>query len=243
MKILVIEDDKRIIKYLKLGLEKEGFEVTECYDGVEGLKLAKKGRYDLIIVDVLLPNIDGFTIITKIREAEIQVPIITLTSQSSLQDKVTGLSIGADDYVTKPFTFQELIARINALLRRASAHTASKLFLGNITLNTASRIAYKNNKKIILTRKEYLLLEYFMKNPDKVLSRQDIIDNVWKANSTGKYDIASNIIDVYVKKIRTKIEGNDKNPNPSIESIRGVGYKLNVRLEEEEDENKEDIED
>ncbi|MGI6370529.1 MAG: response regulator transcription factor [Ignavibacteria bacterium] len=235
MKLLVIEDDKRIAKYLKRGLEKEGFEVTECYDGAEGLKLATKGRYDLIIVDVLLPNMDGFTVITKIREAEIHIPIITLTSQSSLQDKVTGLSVGADDYVTKPFTFQELIARINALLRRASVHTASKLFLGNITLNTASRIAYKNNKKIILTRKEYLLLEYFMKNPDKILSRQDIIDNVWKAHSSGKYDIASNIIDVYVKKIRTKIEGNDENPNPSIESIRGVGYKLKVRIEEEED--------
>ena len=242
MKILVIEDDKRILKYLKRGLEKEGFEVTECNDGAEGLKLATKGRYDLIIVDVLLPSMDGFTVITKIREAEIYTPIINLTSQSSLQDKVTGLSVGADDYVTKPFTFQELIARINALLRRASAHTASKLFLGNIILNTSSRIAYKNNKKIILTKKEYLLLEYFMKNPDKILSRQDIIDNVWKANSSGKYDIASNIIDVYVKKIRTKIEGNDENPNPSIESIRGVGYKLNVRVEDEE-ENKEDTED
>ncbi len=234
MKILIIEDDKRISSYLKKGLEAVGFNVVECNNGPEGLEIAIDEKFDLLLLDIMLPDIGGLYIIEKIREEGKHLPIIVLTSKDSLEDKVSGLNTGADDYLPKPFNFDELVARINAITRRTAATGNSmQLSCGNLVLNMISHNVYKNGVEIILTSREYALLEYFMKNINKILSRKNIIDVVWK----NKYDTESNIIDVYIKRLRDKLEHKNEVPNPYIQSVRGVGYRMRVRQEKEEDTN------
>jgi len=182
----------------------------------------------------MLPNIDGLSIIEKIREEGLSTPVILLTSKDSLEDKVFGLNSGADDYLPKPFNFNELIARINAVTRRSTTSSTTQLECGSLTLNRVTRNVYKNGEDIVLTSKEYSLLEYFMKNINKILSRKNIIDVVWK----NKCDTESNIIDVYIKRLRDKIEYQDENPNPYIQSVRGIGYRMRVR--QDDDNNKDE---
>ena len=223
MKILIIESDKRITQYLALALEKEeNFQVTECHCGAKGLKLAQNEKFDILLLEIALPKVDGFSIIGKLREIGSDLPIIVLSTQLSLEEKVSVLRLGADDYICKPFHIEEVKARIYNLIRRC-CNSDRNIQVDDLVLNTVTHIAYKNNIPIELSQKEYLLLYYFMRNVNKILTRQDIQNNIDKE----PFDIKSNLIDVYVKRLRNKIQSSKNRPDyPYIKSIRGIGYKM-----------------
>lgn len=221
MKILVVEDDKKIVRFLKDGLKGEGYTVDTAEDGEEGLFLAKENRYDLMILDLMLPEIDGIELCRKIRASgKRDIPIIMLTAKDLVADKVRGLEAGADDYLTKPFSFAELLARIKALLRRRHPSSGSALKLGDLTLDLDSHEAKRAGKAIKLSATEFRLLKYLMENRNRVLSKSLILENVWG------YDFSpeSNIVDVYIKYLRDKIDKGQK--KSLIETVHGVGYKL-----------------
>lgn len=201
MRILVVEDEHRVANSIKKGLQQEKYAVDVSYDGQNGFDLASTEDYDLIILDLMLPEIDGLTICKKLREQKIHTPILILTAKSQIEDKVTGLDTGADDYLTKPFSFEELLARIRALIRRPKTVTADILDL----------------ERFGFSKKEYSLMEYFLRNPNKILSKEQIIAHVWNYDA----DILPNTVEVYIKKLRKKI-GSDL----AIETVRGFGYRL-----------------
>ncbi len=218
MRLLVIEDEKKVASFIKKGLEEETYVVDVAYDGEEGLLLAQQGEYDLIILDLMLPVIDGLEVLSRLRAEKNDVPIILLTAKDSVEEKVTGLNKGADDYLTKPFAFSELMARIRVLLRRGRAETKTELQIDNLTLDLVSHKVKRNGEEIELTGKEYSLLEYFLRNQGKVLTRTMIAEHVWDYN----FDTFTNVIDVYVNHLRKKI---DKNfPKKLLHTLRGVGY-------------------
>ena len=218
MKILLIEDEKKVASFIKKGLEEEYFSVDTAFDGKEGLMLIKSEEYDLIIMDIMLPFIDGITLVKEVRKRNITTPILMLTIKDSTQDKVEGLDAGADDYLTKPFAFEELLARIRALLRRNESNKSTKLMLSDLSLDLQSHRVFRNDKEIILTPKEYSILEYLMKNANKVISRTKLIEHVYDYH----FDTETNIIDVYINKVRSKVDNEfDKQ---LIYTIRGVGY-------------------
>lgn len=218
MRLLVIEDEKKVASFVKKGLEEETYVVDVAYDGEEGLLLAQQGEYDLIILDLMLPVMDGLEVLSRLRAEKNDVPIILLTAKDSVEEKVTGLNKGADDYLTKPFAFSELMARIRVLLRRGKAETKTELQIDNLTLDLVSHKVKRNGEEIELTGKEYSLLEYFLRNQGKVLTRTMIAEHVWDYN----FDTFTNVIDVYVNHLRKKI---DKNyPKKLLHTLRGVGY-------------------
>lgn len=218
MRLLIIEDEKKVAGFIKKGLEEETYVVDVAYDGEEGLLLAQQGEYDLIILDLMLPVIDGLEVLSRLRAEKNDVPIILLTAKDSVEEKVTGLNKGADDYLTKPFAFSELMARIRVLLRRGKAETKTELQIDNLTLDLVSHKVKRNGEEIELTGKEYSLLEYFLRNQGKVLTRTMIAEHVWDYN----FDTFTNVIDVYVNHLRKKI---DKNyPKKLLHTLRGVGY-------------------
>ena len=218
MRLLIIEDEKKVAGFIKKGLEEETYVVDVAYDGEEGLLLAQQGEYDLIILDLMLPVMDGLEVLSSLRAKKNDVPIILLTAKNSVEEKVTGLNKGADDYLTKPFAFSELMARIRVLLRRGKAETKTELQIDNLTLDMVSHKVKRNGKEIELTGKEYSLLEYFLRNQGKVLTRTMIAEHVWDYN----FDTFTNVIDVYVNHLRKKI---DKNyPKKLLHTLRGVGY-------------------
>ncbi len=218
MRILVVEDEKKVASFIKKGLEEEYYVVDTALDGREGLKLAESEEYDLIIMDIMLPLIDGITLLKEIRKKEIAVPILMLTVKDSIKDKVEGLDSGADDYLTKPFAFEELLARIRVLLRRNEKLKSTKLKVGDLILDLQSHRVSRNNHEIVLTPKEYSILEYLMRNANKVVSRTKLIEHVYDYH----FDTETNIIDVYINKVRTKVDTNfDK---ILIHTIRGIGY-------------------
>ncbi|MEE2987732.1 MAG: response regulator transcription factor [Nitrospinota bacterium] len=218
MRLLVIEDEKKVASFVKKGLEEETYVVDVAYDGEEGLLLAQQGEYDLIILDLMLPVLDGLEVLSRLRAGKNDVPIILLTAKDSVEEKVTGLNKGADDYLTKPFAFSELMARIRVLLRRGKAETKTELQIDNLTLDLVSHKVKRNGEEIELTGKEYSLLEYFLRNQGKVLTRTMIAEHVWDYN----FDTFTNVIDVYVNHLRKKI---DKNyPKKLLHTLRGVGY-------------------
>ncbi len=218
MRILTVEDEKKVASFIKKGLEEEYFSVDIACDGKEGLKLIDSEEYDLIIMDVMLPYIDGFTLVKEIRKRKIVTPILMLTIKDSIKDKVEGLDAGADDYLTKPFAFEELLARIRALLRRNENIKSTKLNVGDLILDLQSHRVYRKDKEIILTPKEYSILEYLMRNANKVVSRTKLIEHVYDYH----FDTETNIIDVYINKVRTKVDNDfDKQ---LIFTIRGIGY-------------------
>ena len=218
MRLLIIEDEKKVAGFIKKGLEEETYVVDVAYDGEEGLLLAQQGEYDLIILDLMLPVIDGLEVLSRLRAEKNDVPIILLTAKDSVEEKVTGLNKGADDYLTKPFAFSELMARIRVLLRRGKAETKTELQIDNLTLDLVSHKVKRNGEEIELTGKEYGLLEYFLRNQGKVLTRTMIAEHVWDYN----FDTFTNVIDVYVNHLRKKI---DKNyPKKLLHTLRGVGY-------------------
>ena len=220
MRILIVEDEKKVASFIKKGLEEEYFVADIAGDGKEGLKLATSEEYDIIIMDIMLPFMDGITLLKEIRKREISTPVLMLTVKDSIKDKVAGLDAGADDYLTKPFAFEELIARLRALLRRNENSKTSKLTVADLVLDLQSHRVFRNNQEIILTPKEYSILEYLMRNSKKVISRTKLIEHVYDYH----FDTETNIIDVYINKVRSKIDNNFE--KPLIHTIRGIGYVL-----------------
>jgi heavy metal response regulator len=218
MKILLVEDEKKVAKFIKQGLEEEHFTVTVAYDGEQGLKQALSENFDLIILDILLPMKDGISVLKELRSKKISTPVIMLTAKSTTEDKVEGLDSGADDYLTKPFAFAELLARVRSLLRRGSAEKSTILKVGDLRLDLVTHKAKRGDKQIELTGKEYALLEYFMRNVNRVLTRTIISEHIWNYN----FDTGTNVIDVYINHLRSKI--NDGFEKKLISTVRGVGY-------------------
>jgi heavy metal response regulator len=220
MRIIVIEDDNKIAAFIKKGLEEEHYAVDVFHDGEEGAYWATINDYDLIILDIMLPGKDGIEICDEIRRENIISPILMLTAKSSVKDRVKGLDIGADDYLTKPFDFEELFARVRSLLRRNQSYKTKTLNIADLELNPASRTVSRAGEKIALTGREYALLEYLMRNKGRVLTETKIIEHVWDMN----YDHDSNIVNVYLHHLREKIDkGFD---NKLIHTIRSLGYSI-----------------
>jgi DNA-binding response OmpR family regulator len=225
MKILIIEDEEKIANSLKKGLQQENYVVDVAYDGGEGYDLASSEKYDLIILDLMLPSIDGLTICRKLREEDgVKTPILMLTAKGTVEDKVTGLDVGADDYLPKPFSFEELLARIKALARRPLNYNKSqKLVVKNLFLDPENYEVKRGENTIVLSRKEFALLEYLMKNKGRIVTKDELISNVWSYEA----DILLNTVEVYVGYLRKKIDEPYNNEKPLIHTVRGFGYKLN----------------
>ncbi|MGD0916433.1 MAG: response regulator transcription factor [Thermodesulfobacteriota bacterium] len=218
MRILVIEDEKKVANFIKKGLEEEHYAVDTANDGEAGLFMAEANEYDLIVLDLMIPRIDGLEVLRRIRGGKINVPILVLTARAAVEDIVKGLDTGCDDYLTKPFEFVEFLARIRALLRREKIDKEPILKLADLTLSLVTHKVMRKGREIELTSKEYALLEYFMRNPEKVLTRTMISEHVWDYH----FDSLTNVVDVYVNYLRKKI---DKDFEPKlIHTIRGVGY-------------------
>ena len=220
MRVLVVEDEKKVASFIKRGLEEEAFAVDVAHDGENGVAMAESTSYDLILMDVMLPKKDGLSAIKELREKNILTPILCLTAKDTVEDIVSGLDIGSDDYLTKPFAFAELVARVRALIRRGSQDRGAELYFADLRLDPVGHNVWRNNRPIDLTAKEYALLEYFMRNPNQVLTRTMIAEHVWDYT----FDSFTNIIDVYVNYLRKKIDRDfDKK---LIHTVRGVGYVL-----------------
>jgi heavy metal response regulator len=220
MRILVIEDEKKVSEFIKRGLKEEGYAVDVASDGENGLFQAMEIAYDLILLDIMLPKLDGISLCKKLRANNIQTPLIMITARDSVKDKITGLDSGADDYITKPFSFEELLARIRALMRKERNQHPTKLQVADLSLDLVSHKVWRGKEEIILTAKEYSLLEYFMRNAGTIITRTMISEHVWDIN----FDTFTNVIDVYVNYLRNKIDkGRIKK---LIHTIRGRGYIL-----------------
>lgn len=222
MRILVIEDQEKLAKLVKSGLEKEGFAVDYLMDGELGQKRLELNHadYDLVILDLMLPKISGFEICRNIREFKISTPILILTAKDSVEDKVALLNAGADDYLIKPFSFEELLARVRALLRRPETSLPVELEVGNLVLSSSDRKVTQAGKEIKLTLKEFGLLEFLMRHAGQILEREKIITSVWDFD----VDVFNNVVDVYINKLRNKL--GDSQNQTLIETIRGIGYRL-----------------
>lgn len=218
-KLLIIEDDERILQFLRRGLSYEGYKVTTAEDGHTGLASARDFPPDLVVLDWMLPGMDGLEVCRRLRTVG-GVPILMLTAKDSVPDRVEGLDAGADDYLVKPFEFEELLARIRALLRRTKSTDPDVLSFSDLKLDTGTHLAYRGDRSIELTAKEYELLELFLRHPRQVLTRDVIYDRVWGYDFGGE----SNIIEVYVRYIRQKTEAADE--SRVIHTVRGVGYVL-----------------
>jgi heavy metal response regulator len=222
MRILVVEDEKKVAGFIKQGLEEEGYAIDVALDGREGLMMALDGVHDLIILDINLPKLDGLSVLREFRKHQGKTPVLLLTVRAAIEDKVLGLDTGADDYLTKPFSFQELLARIRALLRRRVEATPPQLQVADLSLDPARRLVFRGTERIDLSAKEFALLDYFMRNPGRVLTRTMIAEHVWDYD----FDPMSNIIDVYVNYLRKKIDTGRE--SKLIHTVRGVGYVLQV---------------
>ncbi|PVV82723.1 response regulator transcription factor [Dehalogenimonas alkenigignens] len=220
MRILVVEDERRLAQIIKRGLEEAGYAVDSAFDGLEGQALAESASYDLIILDVMLPKQDGIKTCLELRNRKIGTPVLMLTARDAVEDRVAGLDAGADDYMIKPFAFSELLARVRALLRRGAPLNSSPLSVADLELDTATRTAVRGGRRIELTSREYAILEYLMRHPGILITRTMLEERVWDYQS----DRLSNVIDVYIKKLRNKI---DQPGQPSlIKTIRGAGYRM-----------------
>ncbi len=220
MRVLVVEDEKRIADFIARGLKEEHYAVDVAYDGEEGLYLAEINPYDVMIFDIMLPKHDGITMCRKLRAKKINTPILMLTARASVKDKVSGLNSGADDYLTKPFSFEELLARLKGLLRRQSGSKTSILKVADLELNQLNHEALRAGKKIVLTSREYGLLEYLMINEGQIVSRWMISEHVWNE----QFDSMTNVIDVHIRNLRSKVDDGFK--KKLIQTIRGSGYIL-----------------
>jgi DNA-binding response OmpR family regulator len=222
MRVLVVEDSRRLAGIIKRGLLEEGYAVDNAYDGEEAEYMAETTPFDVIILDIMLPKKDGLAVCHDLRAKNVNTPILMLTAKDSVQDKVTGLDSGADDYLVKPFAFSELLARIRALLRREVLPKTQRFQVGDLSLDPQSREVRRDGSRLELTAKEYAILEYFMRRPNAVVTRTMLGESVWDY----EFDGLSNVIDVYVRRIRQKI---DRDGQASlIQTVRGAGYRLRV---------------
>lgn len=222
MRVLVVEDEHKIAGAIKKGLQREPYAIDIVHDGVDGYDLASSEQYDVIILDIMLPGMDGLEICKKLRKEKIHTPILLLTAKSQIEDKVTGFNLGADDYLTKPFAFAELLVRIKALTRRPKSSIGTILSVGDLAIDTNNYEVKRAGKKIRLSNKEYLLLEYLVRHKNKVITKDQIINHVWNYDA----DVLPNSVEVYIKHLRTKID--DPFPGKSlIHTVKGFrGYKI-----------------
>ncbi len=220
MRILVVEDERSIAQFIQRGLEADGYSVACAYDGEEGLALARTGDYALVVLDVLLPRLSGLEVIKAIREADAVLPVIMLTALAETDDVVTGLDLGANDYLTKPFAFAELLARIRAHLRQPHQASATSLEVGGISLDFRTREVDRGGHAVKLTAREFELLAYLMRHPDQVISRAQILNAVWGY----EYDPGTNVLDVYIGYLRKKLAEDDG--QAPIQTVRSAGYRL-----------------
>ena len=219
MRILVVEDEKKVASFIKRGLEQESYAVDTAHDGLEGEHFARVNDYDVIILDIMLPKKNGLDVLKDLKAAGMATPVILLTARDSVEDRVRGLNLGADDYLVKPFAFEELIARINVLLRRGGTGLPVLKF-SDLSLDPATRKARRGDREVELTVKEYALLEYLLRNPNRVLTRALIAEHVWDQS----FDSETNVVDVYINHLRAKL---DSDPSKRlIHTVRGVGYVL-----------------
>jgi heavy metal response regulator len=219
MRILVIEDEKKVAAFIKRGLEQESYAVDVVHDGLDGIAFAEANEYDCVILDIMLPGKNGFEVLDEFKIKGIKAPVLLLTARDAVEDRVKGLDSGADDYLTKPFAFEELIARLRVLMRRGG-YGGPVLKYEDLSLDPATRKAKRGDEDIDLTVKEYALLEYMLRNPGRVLTRTIIAEHVWDQS----FDSETNVVDVYINHLRSKIDkGFDKK---LIHTVRGVGYVL-----------------
>lgn len=223
MRILIIEDEPSLLNILAKRLKEEGHTADKAKDGKEGLNLARNTNYDFIILDIMLPSIDGLSILRTIRAENKKTPVLLLTAKNSTEDKIEGLNLGADDYLTKPFSQDELIARIRAIQRRGFEKRQNILSIGDLTLNILTREVKRGNKNIELTQKEYSLLEYLLINKENVLTRSQIAEHLWNYN----FEYNSNILEVYIRYLRRKID--DDHNVKLIHTVRGMGYVIRIK--------------
>lgn len=220
MRILLVEDEKDLAMIIKQGLEEEGYIVETAHDGEEGLYMAENFSADVIILDIMLPVMDGLTILNTIRKKGVTTPVLLLTARDAIVDKITGLDTGADDYLTKPFDFAELLARIRSLLRRKGSVKEAVIQIDDLEINTASHDVKRGGKVINLSAREYALLEYLVYNKNNVVSRTDIVEHIYHEET----DMDSNVVDVYINYLRNKIDKDSR--NKLIRTVRGAGYML-----------------
>ncbi|MDY6912197.1 MAG: response regulator transcription factor [Chloroflexota bacterium] len=220
MRILVVDDDRRLCGIIKRGLLEEAYAVDVAYDGEEGESLAEINPYDLIILDIMMPRKDGVEVCEGLRSKRVNTPILMLTARDAVEDRVRGLDAGADDYLVKPFAFNELLARVRALLRREGTTKSPQLQVGDLVLNTLTREVWRGQRAIELTTKEHVILEYFMRHPNVVITRTMLEEHAWDYD----FDSLSNLIDVYIRRLRRKID--DEEQESLIQTVRGAGYRL-----------------
>ncbi len=220
MKVLAVEDEKKIAALIRKGLEEHGFVVDLCHNGTEGYTLATTRSYDAILLDIMVPGRDGLSILRQLREQKNSVPVILLTARGELNERVEGLNLGADDYLTKPFYIDELVARLHAVMRRKSGDQLSVLQTGDLTVNLLTREVKRGTEQVELTTREFALLTYLMRSPGRVFTRTQICEHVWNYH----HDPGTNLVDVYVQRVRKKI--GDGAEQPLIETVRGVGYRF-----------------
>ena len=219
MDVLVIEDEAKVVDFISKGLDEEGYTVTAGYNGKQGLDLLKAHKYDIVLLDLMIPEIDGLKVLRNMRAWGINTPVLIITAKSSKEDVVRGLDTGSDDYLTKPFSFEELLARIRALLRRSAAREGHTLKYSELTLNPYSRVLSRGSKEAELTEKEFLLLELMIRNSERPLTRREMAEYVWQ-----NFADSTNIVDVYINFLRKKIES--ITPKKYIQTVRGIGYIL-----------------
>ncbi len=220
MRVLVIEDEAKIASFVRRGLKEEGYSVDVADDGEQGYFLATTEKYDLIVLDLMLPKMDGLSLCRNLREKGLAVPILMLTAKDRVRDKVVGLDAGADDYLTKPFAFEEFLARCRALLRKKDSRDATKLQVDDLVMDVVTHRVTRGGEEVALTPKEFALLEYLMRNEGTVVTRTMIAEHVWDMN----FDSFSNVIDVYINYLRKKVDQNRS--KPLISTLRGRGYTL-----------------
>jgi DNA-binding response OmpR family regulator len=221
MKILIIEDEEKIARSLRKGFIEEYYDVDMAFDGEKGLEMIVEGGYDAVILDLMLPKINGLQVLRRTRTKKISTPIIILTAKDSVDEKVEGLNIGADDYLAKPFSFEELLARVKALIRRAHSHE-NILTADTLTLDPETLKVMRNGVSIDLSKREYKILEYLMSHKGAVLSENQIISHVWDYDA----DVSSNVIAAHIKNLRAKIDKAFSDQKPILKTVRGLGYKI-----------------
>jgi DNA-binding response OmpR family regulator len=220
MRVLLVEDNRRMNTTIRLSLEEAGYAVDPAYTGPDGEEMAQMAPYDAIILDIMLPGKDGLAVCRELRRNRVNTPVLMLTARDAIDDRVSGLDSGADDYLVKPFALEELHARLRALLRRESGDKSGQLRIQDLVLDPATRYVTRAGKPVDLTAKEYGLLEYFMRNPNRLITREMAVDHIWSYD----FEATSNIIDVYIRRLRAKIDA--EAAEKLFETVRGAGYRL-----------------